>query len=888
MKRFAVLGCILVWLVSTATVGLGRDYPLVTNGKTDARIQMNPRPTAPEFRAAKEIQNYIKKISGAHMDRATYPAVHLRVSGSNPDFIEILLVTLENGTYLMPPEMRESLSKTVSNEAFYIKTAGNRIIIAGKTPIAVLYGAYTFIEKHLGVRWFHPGADGEYCPWSPTIRLGKINDFEEPSVNGRSLNCWTKSVRPWTMDEVREWEMKNKIQFGSFHQYSNKTREELDEFECGNKSISGGGHLTFEVSVPQRLFASHPEYFPMNSGKRVCQERSQRCLANRDVQRMVADYVVEMAAYGAEFSISYHDSSFECWCQCPECLKMGSYAGKFTVSNLAHRFCSLIADEVLKRNPQAKLSIDMYNVFRDVPTDPSIHYDRRVAGRYCPHQRCYVHRLDDAKSECNVKFFRELTAWQKMCPKTGIFDYYCCSQSPYTPMEYILADDIKLYKKIGLNHWIEDSSNGEVPYLSSNWRFYYVAAKMLWDASIDVDRLMLDADERYYGVAQEPMKTYHSLRRELWEGAPGHAGYSGPVRVAYCLTVPRAEERLNNLLNEAEKLAANDAVLKRRIGADRERLKLFWVTAAEKLKKQMSGQNDIPVRALTGKINIDGSLDEEDWRKAQLVTGFLTFEEKNKPKEPIEETRVKVLWDENNWYLGIEGMTEHAWSPLKADVKARDGEVHKDDSVEILLMPPDSDYCHLIINSAGVFYDAKLWDKSFDSKAEIKTRVLKDRYIIEARVPAEPMGTKIRSGQVWKMLFCRTCKNLQPPKSAEGSSLDGTPAARRGGVPSRGRREDRDHQRQFPGNRHRREDRQKVSEGMGRGRLSRAGRGKEQQQRNPTDRRHLHLLLDVFSNLGARQRDQRRGHGIGKREAHCIGVHLHPTSRGANVDSVTN
>jgi hypothetical protein len=773
MRRFLkILGWLLLGLGTTTAAALGRDYALVTGGKTDARIQMNPRPTAPEFRAAKEIQDYVKKISGAQIDRATYPAVYLRVTGGNPDFLEILPVTLDNGKYLMPAGMQERLSKSASREAFYIKTAGNRIIIGGKTPIAVLYGAYAFIEKHLGVRWFHPGADGEYCPRSPEIRLGEIDDFEEPAVAGRSLNCWTESVKPWTMDEVRLWEMRNKIQFGSFYQYNNLTREQLDEFECGNQLLGGGGHLTFEAAVPKKLFASHPEYFPLKDGKRVCEERSQRCLANREVQKMVADYVAEMAAYGAEFSISYHDSSFDCWCQCPECLKMGTYAGKFTVSNLAHRFCSLIADEVLKRHPQAKLTIDMYNVFRDVPTDPSIRYDPRVAGTYCPHQRCYVHRLDDAASECNVKFYRELVAWQKMCPRIGIFDYYCCSKSPYTPMEYILADDIKLYKKIGLDHWIEDSSNGEVPYLSSNWRFYYVAAKMLWDASLDVNQLLLDADEKYYGAAREPMKKYHALRRELWEGAPGHAGYSGPVRVAYCLIVPRAEERLKALLDEAEKLAGNDALLRRRIAADREWLQRFWVQAAEKLKKQMSGQNEVPVAALAGKIRIDGSLDEEDWRTAQRASGFLTTDEKNQ-KEPVEETRVRVLYDENNWYLGIEAMTEHAWSPLKADAKTRDGEVYKDDSVEVFLAPPDSDYYHLIVNSAGVLYDAKLRDTGFDSQAEIKTRVLKDRYLIEARVPAEPMGVKIRSGQVWKMLFYRTCRNLQPPHSAEGSSLDG-------------------------------------------------------------------------------------------------------------------
>ncbi len=757
-------------LTMIALDGFARDYQLVTGGKTDARIQMNPRPSAPEFRAAKEIQDYVKKISGASMARATYPAIHFRIN-DNPDFIEILPVTLENGKYLMPPVMYAKLVEAASDEAFYIKTDGNRIVIGAKKPIGVLYGAYTFIEKYLGVRWFQPGADGEYCPKSPDIKLGEIDEFEAPSINGRFINCWEQSVKPWTMEEVRVWQVRNKIQFGSSYQYNNLSRDDLDFYECGNHSIGGGGHMTFEAAVPKKLFATHPEYFPLKDGKRVCEERSQRCLANPDVQKMVADYALAMASYGASYSIAYHDSTFECWCHCPECMRMGTYNGKFTVPNVAHRFSSLVADQILKRNPQAELSFDMYSCFRDLPTDPDIRYDKRVSGTYCPHQRCYVHRLDDPKSECNVKFFKELMAWQEKCPRVGIFDYYAYSQSPYAPMEYTLAEDIKLYKRIALDHWIEDCTNKNLPVLSSNWQFYYVAAKMLWDASLDVDKLMLDAYDKFYGIAAEPMKKYQAYRRELWESAPGHAAYGGPCRIAYCLTVDGAEKRLIGYLDEADKLAGNDAILKNRIGVDRSFLKELWEKEAEKIKKQRSGQNDIPVRNLEGRIVVDGVLDEEDWRKAPLVTGFLT-EEGN---EPVEETRVKVLYDADNWYIGIEAMTEHAWSALKAEIKERDGEVWKDDEVEIFLMPPNADYYHWIINSIGTFYDAKVRSLEFDSKADIKTKVFKDRYVIEVRIPAESMGTKIADGQVWQMHFTRSCRNLQPPKTEEFSGLDGTP-----------------------------------------------------------------------------------------------------------------
>jgi len=767
MKR--VTGGVIMLGMMAVTGGFAKEYPLVTEGKTEAKIQMNPRPSAQEYRAAVELQEYVKKISGAVMNRSTYPAVFYR-SMDKADFIEILPATLEYAGVLMPGAMREKLSEAKSDDAFYIKTDGTRILIIGKKPIGVLYGTYVLIEKYLGVRWFHPGEDGEYCPRSKNLTLGDIDDFQEPTVRGRYISCWTESVKPWTMEEVRIWQMRNKINFGSFYQYPNRSREELDFYACGNEPVGGGGHLTFEAAIPQKLFKPHPEWFPLKDGKRVCEERSQRCLSNPDVQQRVIDYVAEMAAYRAKFSISFHDSSFDCWCQCPACIKMGTYKGKFTVSNLAHRFTRLVADNVLARNPEADLSIDMYNVFRDLPTDPGLRYDSRVSGLYCPHQRCYVHRLNDPESECNTRFFKQMTEWRKRVSKIGIFDYYSTAHSPYAPMEYILAEDMKFYREIGLDHWIEDCTNKDLPMLSSNWPFYYVAARMLWDASLDVDTLMLEAYGKYYGDAAEPMKKYQAYRRELWEGAPGHVGYGGPDRINYCLTVPGAEKRLTGYLDEADKLAGGDAALKRRLAADRTFLKQFWVAGAATLKKVMSAQNDVPVRGLEGKVTVDGILDEEDWRKAPLVTGFLTAG----GSEPVEETKVRILYDTDNWYIGIEAMTEHAWSALKSAAKGRDGDVWRDDAMEIFLAPPQADYYHWGINSAGTFYDAKLREAAFDSGAEIKTKVLKDRYVIEARIPAEPMGSRITDGQVWKVHVHRTCTNLQPPNTSENSSLDGT------------------------------------------------------------------------------------------------------------------
>ncbi len=783
MKITNSVAVLAIMILALAVGGFAKEYNLVEKGKSDARIQLNPVPSGSEFAAAVTLQDYIKKISGASIVRSTYPPKHYRLNSPNPDFIEILLVTLENGEFLLPPDVLAKLADAKSDEAFYIKTNGDKkIVIAGKKPVGVLYGTFTFLENYLGVRWFYPGEEGEFCPKMESITVGEIDDFQQPSFEIRGINAYR--VKWYGEDKgtlLSDWYVRNKMGIGARYQYPNVSKEQLDYWSAANARWGGGGHLTFESAVPIKTFAkTHPEYFPLIDGKRHTEEgRFQRCISNPDVQKLVRDYALEQLAYAYgsnyRYGLAGHDAA-KTWCLCPECVKLGTYNGVFDVSTMVHRFFIKMTGEILKCDPQAKLAFTMYSDYRDLPKDPAMRYDARVMGTYAPHGRCYVHRLDDPKCEMNAKMLKDILAWHKIAPKMDFYEYMGCANSSYAVMEYVLADDLKLYKKLGIDGgWMDDCCEPADPFWETSWQLYYVAAKMLWDHTLDVNKLLEDAYDRYYGPASVPMKQYHAFRRELWESAPGHAIYGGPARIGYCLTVPGADKRLMMYLDEAEKLAANDAMVKKRIAQDRDYLKTIWGKYAEKLKKTISGQNDIPLREAEGKIVIDGVLDEDDWRRAPLVTGFQVIKT---GAEPREETRVKVLYDADNWYVGIEAMTEHAWSPLKTLVTERDGNVWEDDSVEVFIAPPGGDYCHWVINSIGAYYDAKLTDKDFESKAEIKTKVLKDRYVLEMRFPADVMGTKILSGQVWQMHFIRACLNLQPPAASEGSSIDGTDAHR--------------------------------------------------------------------------------------------------------------
>lgn len=782
MPRGRTAGWIAALAALAATAGPAQEYILAKDGISDARIQMNPTPSPSEFAAAAALQDYLYKISGARPVRSTYPPRHHRLTADNPRFTEILLITLENGRGRLPPAVAKALSEAASSEAFYIKTDGARkIIIAGKQPVGVLYGAFSFLETYLGVRWFYPGEEGEVCPKAKTIAVGEIDDFQQPAFAiKRGINAYrVKWYGRGTL--LSDWFMRNKMGFPAQYQLTNLSQEQLAYWSAGNARWGGGGHLMFESSVPIRLFAdTHPEYFPLIDGKRHTEQgRFQRCLSHPDVQQLVRTYCLDQLAYAGRsnyrFCFAGHDQQ-KTWCLCPACVRLGTHQGVFDVSTMVHRSFVSLSGEILRTVPEAKLAFTMYADYRDLPRDPALHYDPRVVGTYAPHGRCYAHRLDDPRCEINVRMLKDIVAWHAVSPTMEFYEFMGCANSSYAAMEYVLASDLKLYKKLGLDGgWMDDCCEPADPFWETSWPLYYVAAKMLWDPARDVVAILEDAYDAYYGPAAAPMKRYHALRRELWDSAPGHATYGGAARIGYCLTVPRAEQRLNAFLDEADCLAAADAMVKRRIAFDREYLTGIWGKHAAALRKIMSGQNNVPVRETEGPIAIDGALAEADWIKAPLVTGFRVI---RTGAEPKEETRVKVLYDKANWYIGIEAMTEHAWSPLKASVTNRDGAVWEDDSVEVFLAPPGGDYCHWVVNSLGACYDAKLMDKRFDSQAEIAVTRSKDRYTVELRIPADRLGSAILPGQIWQLHFIRTCLNLQPPHGPESAGIDGVDAHR--------------------------------------------------------------------------------------------------------------
>ena len=763
-------------------VSLGGKAPtvkLVELGKPLAYVRIQEGASPSERLAANELRDYIKKISGAM----------LVVSSTKRRGNAIMIGTLKSLKKL-PSEVRSKLSGAKNDDSFYLKTAGETVYVVGREPLGALYGAYTLLER-LGVKWLYPGEQGECVPTNKNISVS-LDDFETPSLDYCSvcLTCASYNFAPTLI-----WMARNKMKIRStpgFRLFDGCTKKQAEFFNAARGAVKpGGGHSCFSIAIPaKKYFKTHPEYFPLLDGKRVCEGRVQRCISNPDVQKIYEDVVCEYEKKGTRWFFGAEDR-VGTFCQCDNCRKMGTVDGKFSITNLVHRFFSKIASRVEKRVPDAKFYMHIYTDYRDVPTASDIKYSDAMLGLYCSHQRCYVHEFSDPKCLSNKKQYGEFKEWLKICPRESLRDYIEIADCEYAPFEYVVGKDIKNLVKIGASGWTDEcppaygrmvtklqkSYPKAVDQWLSNWPTYYVAAQVGWNSGVDVDKLMKDAYEAYYGKAAVPMLEYQDLRRKLWESAPGHAFYGGPVRTGYCLTVPGVEEKLDACLKRAEKLAAGDKTLMKRIAMDKDFLTRYWKKAAEVRKKLFSAAKNIIPQKTDGKIKIDGKLSEDVWIKARPVTGFVSLRNNGVPQE---STSVRVAYDDDNIYFGIVAMNDKAWSPGVAKVTKHDGNVWSDDSVELQIAPSKNGdvFYHIMSNIAGVVYDSKMsgsnMDKSFDSACEVKVSKLKDRFIYEFRIPLKSLGGTAQPGQVWRMHFIRNCKNLQPPATKETSTIDGT------------------------------------------------------------------------------------------------------------------
>lgn len=187
---------------------------------------------------------------------------------------------------------------------------------------------------------------------------------------------------------------------------------------------------------------------------------------------------------------------------------------------------------------------------------------------------------------------------------------------------------------------------------------------------------------------------------------------------------------------------------------------------------------EVECRRATGKIRIDGKLDEAAWGEARAIEDFVVFWENRAAKT---RTVARLLWDDEALYFAAE--MEDA--DLYADITEKDGQTWLNDVFELFFKPHDDrlGYYEFQVNAAGTRLDMYLpsrgsggyarWAKAhrFGMQAAVhREGTLNDAtdidrgWTVEGRIPwtgFSPTGGRPAAGDVWRAALCRYDYSVQ-------------------------------------------------------------------------------------------------------------------------------
>jgi hypothetical protein len=163
---------------------------------------------------------------------------------------------------------------------------------------------------------------------------------------------------------------------------------------------------------------------------------------------------------------------------------------------------------------------------------------------------CHNHALADPTCPYNREFNKYIQGWRRIAENVSLYEYYYkCSwlELPW-PIVHTLRADIPYFQKLGLFGVATQYGSN----LGSNGLDYYVAAKLMWDPSLDVDTLVSDFCTRLYAGASAPMLEYYRTLEDAAVASGVHIARQRSYAEVVALFTPELLAKLDACLTRAE------------------------------------------------------------------------------------------------------------------------------------------------------------------------------------------------------------------------------------------------------------------------------------------------------------------------------------------------
>jgi hypothetical protein len=289
---------------------------------------------------------------------------------------------------------------------------------------------------------------------------------------------------------------------------------------------------------------------------------------------------------------------------------------------------------------------------------------------------------------------------------------------------HIIAEDIRSLKGISSGEYIEENckASGKVPpvELAVNHLNIYTTACMWQDPDQNIDLVLNEYYEKFYGPAAKEMKAFIEFSEANWGKMEKNVEL-----VNKCL----------ELMDAARKVAGEDGIYARRVAlVDSYLYKLRQIREKLVLGRKENPKVRIYDKENDNTVNIDGKLDEKFW---QGIASY-PLRDPATGKKPVLETRFRTAWKGGNLYFGIDCKEDDTKKLNSATMKDDDPNIWNGDTVEILLETQGHSYYQFVVNPAGAMLDADrkrgintLWN----SDAKVATHVGDGYWSMEICIP---------------------------------------------------------------------------------------------------------------------------------------------------------
>ena len=527
---------IIMLLASFAFADAGKCQIFINGKRLSAAgysIAIPKEATVTEHHAAAELAKYLEQMTGEKLAVATQDAV------KTPARIYV-------GKCDLPVKVNW---KKLGLEGIHLQRVGDDLILAGGQR-GVLYAVYSFLEDSLGCRWFTKD-----CVVIPESGVYRINGFRK--VFG-VFNGKKKVFVPKLEFRDTDYPSRKPAEFATPNKYNGPYGSEDPNW--GGKIKYFGFVHTFEYIVPPSVYGKeHPEYFSEIEGERI-PEGTQLCLTNPEVKKIAAEYIRKAMREHPDctiFSVSQNDRHK--YCECAKCTALANREGS-QAGPLLH-FVNYIADAVRDEFPDKAVDTLAYQYTRKPPK--YVKPRPNVIVRLCSIECCFSHPL--ATCPNNKTFVDDIIGWSKLTKRLHIWDYvinYGHCLEPF-PNLRVLNPNIKFFIKHGVTGIYEEanyfSKGGELAELRS-----YIMAKCLWDTNTDVEKVIKEFTDAYYGAAAPMIREYiEDLHDTVCDKDKSHVRiWSAPSDF---LNHPDKLVKWNDLFLKAEAAVADNPTLLHRV-----------------------------------------------------------------------------------------------------------------------------------------------------------------------------------------------------------------------------------------------------------------------------------------------------------------------------------